>query len=170
LPDNKANRLVEWYSKEKVEDKLTLHTNDTFRKYAYSGAKTCFSGGAGLLSTAEDYAKFCQMLLNKGSFNGKRILSPKTVEMLYRNQIGNNFVWDRRDKYGLMSQIFISETAYGDNASTGSIMWGGMYCSEFTIDPKEDLILLVFTNVHPYAHYSDFVRKFKILVYQALEK
>jgi CubicO group peptidase (beta-lactamase class C family) len=170
LPDSKSNRLVELYSKDKIEDKLTLHTNDTYRKYAISGAKSYFSGGAGLLSTAEDYAKFCQMILNKGNFNGKRILGAKTVEMLYRNQIGENFVWDRKDKFGLFGQIFTSETAYGDNASTGSIMWGGMYCSEFTIDPKEDLILLVFTNVQPYAHYSDFVRKFRILVYQALEK
>jgi CubicO group peptidase (beta-lactamase class C family) len=170
LPDNKAPRLVELYSKAKLDDKLTLHTNETYRKYAISGAKTYFSGGAGLLSTAEDYAKFCQMILNKGSFNGKRILGEKTVDMFYRNQIGDGFVWDRKDKFGLMTQIISNETAYGDNASPNSLTWGGMYCSEYTIDPKEDLILLVFTNVHPYAHYSDFVRKFRILVYQALEK
>jgi CubicO group peptidase (beta-lactamase class C family) len=170
LPDSKANRLVELYSKGIVDDKLTLHTNNTYRNYATTGAKTYFSGGAGLISTAEDYAKLCQMILNKGSFNGKRILGAKTVDMLYRNYIGDNEVWDRKDKFSLGFEIFSPETAYGDNASTGSIMWGGMYCSEFTIDPKEDLILLVFTNVHPYAHYSDFVRKFRIAVYQALER
>lgn len=60
LPDNKANRLVELYSKAKVEDSLTLHSNETYRKYAVSGAKSYFSGGAGMVSTIEDYAKICQ--------------------------------------------------------------------------------------------------------------
>jgi CubicO group peptidase (beta-lactamase class C family) len=170
VPDSKANRLVELYSKGSVDDKLTLHTNNTYRNYAISGAKTYFSGGAGLISTAEDYAKLCQMILNKGSFNGKRILGAKTIDMLYRNYIGDNEVWERKDKFSLGFEIFSPETAYGDNATTGAITWGGMYCSEFTIDPKEDLILLVFTNIHPYAHYSDFVRKFRIAVYQALER
>lgn len=167
LPNEKASRLVELYSKARPEDKLTVHENETYRKYAVSGAKTYFSGGAGLLSTVEDYAKFCQFLLNKGEFNNKRLLSPSTVEMMGRNQIGNNFVWDRNDKFGLGLQIISEESHYGDNATPNSLTWGGMYCSEYTIDPKEEIIMLVFTNVHPYAHYSDIVRKFRILAYQA---
>ena len=50
----------------------------------------------------------------------------------------------------------------------GSLTWGGAYCSEYTIDPAEKLILLVFTNVSPYAYYGEFVRKFRILTYQAI--
>ncbi len=168
LPDAKASRLVELYSKAKIEDKLSVHTNETYRKYAISGAKSYFSGGAGLLSTIEDYAKLCQFLLNKGEFNGKRLLARSTVEMMARNQIGESFVWDRNDKFGLGLQIISPESHYGDNASPGSLTWGGMYCSEYTIDPKEETILLVFTNVQPYAHYSEIVRKFRILVYQAM--
>jgi CubicO group peptidase (beta-lactamase class C family) len=168
LPADKANRLVELYSKGSAEDKLTLHTNETYRKFAITGQKTYFSGGAGLVSTIQDYARICQFILNKGEFNGKRLLSKNTVELMSRNQIGESFVWDRQDKFGLGLQIITPESHYGDNASPGSLTWGGMYCSEYTIDPKEDLILLVFTNVHPYAHYSDIVRKFRILVYQAL--
>lgn len=168
LPADKANRLVELYSKGSTEEKLTLHTNDTYRKFAVTGQKTYFSGGAGLVSTVQDYAKICQFILNKGEFNGKRLLSRSTVDLMARNQIGDSFVWDRQDKFGLGLQIITPESHYGDNATPGSLTWGGMYCSEYTIDPKEDLILLVFTNVHPYAHYSDIVRKFRILVYQAL--
>lgn len=168
LPANKASRLVELYSKGTAEDKLTLHTNEIYRKFAVTGQKTYFSGGAGLVSTIQDYAKICQFILNKGEFNGKRLLSRSTVDLMSRNQIGESFVWDRQDKFGLGLQIITPESHYGDNASPGSLTWGGMYCSEYTIDPEEDLILLVFTNVHPYAHYSDIVRKFRILVYQAL--
>lgn len=168
LPDAKASRLVELYSKGNVNDKLSMHANETYRKYAISGERSYFSGGAGLLSTIEDYAKICQFILNKGEFNSKRLLARSTVEIMGRNQIGESFVWDRQDKFGLGLQIITPESHYGDNATAGSLTWGGMYCSEYTIDPKEETIMLVFTNVHPYAHYSEIVRKFRILVYQSM--
>lgn len=78
-------------------------------------------------------------------------------------------MWDRKDKFGLGMQLITENSRYGDQASPGSFGWGGMYCSEFTVDPKEQLIMVIFTNVQPYAYYSDFVRKFRIAVYQALE-
>jgi CubicO group peptidase (beta-lactamase class C family) len=169
LPDAKASRLVELYSKPSAEAPLTIGANNDYRFFATTGAKTYFSAGAGMVSTIEDYAKLCQMILNGGSFNNKQILGRKTVEMMGKNQIGDNEVWERQDKFGLGLQIFTNESHHGDNASTGSLSWGGMYCSEYTIDPKENLILLVFTNVHPYAHYNEFVRKFRMGVYQALQ-
>lgn len=169
LPDTKASRLVELYSKSSMDKPLTLHTNEAYRHSSTTGAKTYFSGGAGLISTAEDYAKFAQMLFNGGLFNNQRVLGRKTVEMMLRNQIGAAEVWDRKDKFGLGMQLITENSRYGDQASPGSFGWGGMYCSEFTVDPKEQLIMVIFTNVQPYAYYSDFVRKFRIAVYQALE-
>ena len=169
LPDSKASRLVELYSKSSMDKPLTVHTNNDYRNFATSGAKTYFSGGAGLTSSVADYATFCQMLLNYGTFNNHRILGRKTVEMMLRNQIGRAEVWDRKDKFGLGFQLITEGSHYGSQASPGSYTWGGMYCSEFTIDPKEELIMLIFTNVHPYAYYGDFVKKFRIGVYQALE-
>ncbi|GAB3991058.1 serine hydrolase domain-containing protein [Spirosoma daeguense] len=169
LSENKANRLVELYSKASMDKPLSLHTNEVYRNSATSGAKTYFSGGAGLISSVEDYAKFCQMLLNGGTFNNKRILGRKTIELMRRNQIGAAEVWDRKDKFGLGFQLITENSRYGDQATPGSFTWGGMYCSEFTIDPKEELIMLIFTNVQPYAYYGDFVKKFRIAVYQALE-
>ena len=169
LPDSKASRLVELYSKESMDKPLTLHANSDYRNFATSGARTYFSGGAGLVSSAENYARFCQMMLNGGTFNNHRIISRKTVDMMLRNQIGKAEVWDRQDKFGLGFQLITENSHYGDLATPGSYTWGGMYCSEFTIDPKEELILLIFTNVHPYAYYGDFVKKFRIGVYQALE-
>lgn len=168
LPDSKKERLVELYSKERENTPLKLSENEDYRNFAISGAKTYFSGGAGLVSTIEDYAKFCQFILNGGVFNGVRLLSPNTVAMMVRNQIGSSFVWDRNDKFGLGFQIIGGESHYGDNATPNSLTWGGMYCSEFTIDKEKELVLLVFTNITPFAHYGDFVRKFRIAVYQAL--
>lgn len=169
LPANKAGRLVELYAKGSADKPLTLSDNADNRTYPIAGAKTYFTGGAGLVSTIDDYARFCQMLLNGGQFNGRRVLARKTVEMLLRNEIGESEVWDRQDKFGLGFQLITDRSHYGDQATPGAFTWGGAYCSEYTIDPKEDLIMLVFTNVQPYAHYSEFVRKFRMAVYQALE-
>jgi CubicO group peptidase (beta-lactamase class C family) len=169
LPTGKTNRLVELYSKDKGSDPLTVHSIQQYRDYPVTGARTYFGGGAGMVSTVEDYAKFCQMLLNQGEFNGKRLLSRATIALLMRNQIHDNEVWDREDKFGLGLQIFSDHSHYGDNATPGAVMWGGYFCSEYTIDPKEDLILLAFTNVQPFSHGSDFLRKFRILVYAALK-
>ncbi|RYZ38510.1 MAG: class A beta-lactamase-related serine hydrolase, partial [Sphingobacteriales bacterium] len=169
LPANKASRLVELYSKGSTEKPLTVHENNAYRSFAVEGAKTYFSGGAGLVSTVEDYAKFCQMMLNGGSFNNKRILGRKTVEMMLRNQISEAKINAYNDKFGLGFQVTTPESSYSDVTSPGTVGWGGMYCSEYTIDPKENLILLVFTNVQPYAYSTEFRRKFKIAVYQALE-
>ncbi|MEX6686042.1 serine hydrolase domain-containing protein [Danxiaibacter flavus] len=169
LPENKARRLVELYSKNNPADKLTVNSNNDYRNFSISGARTYFSGGAGIVSTIRDYANLCQMILNKGSFNHAQILGRKTVEMMEKNQIGDLEVWDRKDKFGLGLQIITAESHYGDNASPGSLTWGGMYCSEYTIDTKEDLILLVYTNIQPFAQYGEFVKKFRNVVYQALK-
>jgi CubicO group peptidase (beta-lactamase class C family) len=169
LPESKADRLVELYSKPKRDAPLTLHENMTFRKFPVSGARTYFSGGAGLVSTVEDYARFSQMILNGGAFNGKQLLARSTLNLMGTNQMGDLRVWNRGDTFGFGLEITQAGSRYSDLTTPGSLSWGGMYCSEFTIDPHEDLILLVFTNVQPYAHFEEFLRKCRVLVYQALE-
>jgi CubicO group peptidase (beta-lactamase class C family) len=169
LPSAKVNRLVELYSLPGTNSQLKVSDSEIARKAAISGAQTLYLGGAGLVSTVENYARICQLILNGGEFNGVRLLSRKTVELMARNQIGALTIWDRQDKFGLGLQIFTENSRYGDQASAGSLSWGGAYCSEYTIDPKEDLIMLVFTNVLPYTYASDFIHKFRVLAYQALQ-
>ncbi len=169
LPKEKSERLVELYSKEKRSDPITVSTNDTFRLYPVAGAQTYFTAGAGMVSTALDYAKFCQMLLNGGMFNNKRILGKNTIELMTRNNIGNSEVWDRKDKFGLGFEIISENSTYADLASPGFYGWGGAYCSDYLIDPKEEIVLQLFTNILPYAYGGEFNRKLKILIYQALE-
>jgi CubicO group peptidase (beta-lactamase class C family) len=169
LPSDKKDRLVELYSKEKKDQPITVSANDTFRLYPVAGAQTYFTAGAGMVSTALDYAKFCQMLLNGGTFNNKRILGRKTIELMTRNHIGTSEVWDRKDKFGLGFEIISERSTYADLASPGSFGWGGAYCSDYLIDPKEEIVLQLFTNILPYAYGGEFNRRLKILIYQALE-
>ena len=168
LPPAKAPRLVELYAKPEADKPMTLSDNDSNRNFAVKGTQTYYAGGAGLVGPIEDYAKLCQLILNGGTLNGKRLLGTKTVEMMTQNQIGDLEVWDRSDHFGYGLQIITDHSRYGDQATPGALTWGGAYCSEYTIDPKEDLIMLVYTNIHPYAHYADFVRKFRVAVYQSM--
>ncbi|MEO0734998.1 MAG: serine hydrolase, partial [Bacteroidota bacterium] len=168
LPENKHDRLVTLYSKNTTDGPLTVHENETYRNFAVSGAQHYYSGGAGSVGTIEDYAIFCQLMLNRGTFNGHRLLSPKTVDFMTRNHIGEHEVWSRRDKFGMGFMIITPGSRYGDLSTPGAYKWGGMYCSEYTIDPAEDLVLLFYTNVHPIPQYGEVVRKFRNLVYQAL--
>ncbi|HVG16350.1 MAG TPA: serine hydrolase domain-containing protein [Chitinophagaceae bacterium] len=169
LPNEKKERLVELYSKEKKNDPITVSANDTFRLYPVAGAQTYFTAGAGMVSTALDYAKFCQMLLNGGTFNNNRVLGKSTIELMTQNHIGNLEVWDRKDKFGLGFEIISDASTYADLASPGSFGWGGAYCSDYLIDPKEEIVLQLFTNILPYAYGSEFNRKLKILIYEALK-
>ena len=168
LPRNKYERLVKLYSKAQPDDPLTLHENVTYQKFPTSGAQSYFSGGAGSVGTIDDYARFCQLMLNRGELNGVRLLAPKTVDFMTRNQIGDLKVWDRQDGFGIGFQVGSEDSRYLDMATPGSYTWGGMYLSEYTIDPTEELVMLFYTNVHPISQYSEICRKFRILVYQAL--
>ncbi len=168
LPAAKQARLVKLYSKLSERGPLTLHENETYRDFAVRGAQTYFSGGAGSVGTIDDYARFCQMMLQRGTYGNHRFLAPKTVDLMLRNQIGSAEVWDRKDKFGLGFQLITPQSAYAGPASPGAFTWGGMYLSEYTIDPQEDLVMLLYTNVHPIPQYGEIVKKFRVVVYGAL--
>jgi CubicO group peptidase (beta-lactamase class C family) len=162
LPPSKSGRLV----KVITEDRNRHLVNMTPEMVNYPLIKgTYYSGGAGLSSTVKDYAVFLQMLLNKGEYNGKRLLSRRTVELITANQIGDLNVG--RDKFGLGFQI---TTAYGQarlGVSEGSFAWGGYFGTIYWADPKERLVCLMFVQQSPLRH-PEIQDKFRALVYQAL--
>ena len=168
LPPDKVDRLVTLFSKDSSEAPLEVSTNETYQDFARSGAQTYYLGGAGLVSTAADYAKLCQVIVKGGAYQGVRLLNPLTVQRMIRNQIEDLEVWDRRDKFGYGLMEITPNSRYGDLAPVGSVTWGGAYCSEYTIDFENDLVMQVYTNVMPFALYSEFVRKYRVLVYEAL--
>ena len=164
LPKGEEKRLVTLYQKDK-NTPLKPNSSQLYQTYSYAGAQTLFSGGAGLTGTIEDYAKFCQMILNGGEFNGKRILGRKTVELMCRNQVK-----DLRGEigFGLAFDDFRQQYIHETIASEGSLRWGGMFGTDYVIDPKEDLILLFYINLQPNNTGTDFKVLFHNLVYQAL--
>jgi len=164
VPNDQQSRMVTLYQKE-ADTALMPNPSELFQTYPYAGAQTLFSTGAGLSGTVEDYAKFCQMILNGGEFNGKRILGRKTVELMRRNQVK-----DLRGEigFGLAFDDFRSEYIHESIASEGSLRWGGMFGTDYIIDPKEDLILLFYINLQPNNTGKDFKVMFHNLVYQAI--
>ena len=164
LPKGSENRMVTLYQKDK-NSVLTPNPSQLYQTYPYSGAQTLFSTGAGLSGTIEDYAKFCQMILNGGEFNGKRILGRKTVELMCKNQVK-----DLRGEigFGLAFDDFRTEYTHESIASEGSMRWGGMFGTDYIIDPTEDLILIFYINLQPNNTGQDFKVLFHNLVYQAL--
>ena len=170
LPKDKEKRLVTLFRKERTDATLTVQEEPLYQNFARQGERTFYSGGAGLVSTAADYAKIGQLILNEGVYQGTRLLSPFTVRLMTRNQIGDLEVWDRHDKFGFGLQIITPDSRYGDLAPPGALTWGGLYCSEYTIDPANELVMQVYTNVYPFAHYSELVRTYRVLVYGAMIK
>ncbi|MCA0363672.1 MAG: beta-lactamase family protein [Bacteroidetes bacterium] len=141
LPNAKADRLVKVHTKT---DGKWKHFTDTFYDVDYpaKGAKAFFSGGAGLSSTAKDYATFLQMYLNGGEVNGNRILSRTTVEHIMQNQTGTLFGGEKSARdYGLAFGIINKNgVASAGQGGEGTFDWGGYFNTAYFADPKEKII------------------------------
>jgi CubicO group peptidase (beta-lactamase class C family) len=129
------------------------------------GPRRSFSGGAGLLSTARDYARFLQMLLNGGALDGARVLSPKTVALMATNQTGTLFS-PTGQGFGLGFRVLEQPGAAGRIESVGTYGWGGAYGSTYEVDPQEHLVLVFMIQLLPSR--SSVPAQFPMLVYQAL--
>ena len=164
LPKEKHARLVTLYqSKDGVVAKINGNIYDGVNPQYPTLAGKYFSGGAGLSSTVEDYAKFLQLFLNKGEYNGVRLLSRKTVELMLTNQIQPPIT----NQFGLGFGLETEKNDYQNMYSVGSFSWGGAFNSHYWADPKEKLVGMIFTNMYasPYWSIGD---RFKVLTYQAI--
>lgn len=168
VPPSKANRLASVYTEDSLHH--IIKWSHTFRHidpdYPLMDKKY-FSGGAGLSSTAFDYAVFMQMLLNGGIYNGHRILSPRSVEMMTSPQL--DFLYNGSDNFGLGFGITSAKSAARNARSEGSFAWGGYYGTTYWADPKTHLVCLIMTQHTPNTH-GDLAAKFEALVYASLNK
>lgn len=130
------------------------------------GPRVSFSGGAGLLSTAKDYARFLQMMLNGGSLDGKRVLSRKSVELMTVDHL-NGIPFRAGQGFGLGFSVVTDLGARGQPGSVGEFGWGGAYHSTYWVDPQEGLVVVYLTQLIP-ADGLDEHSKLRALVYQAL--
>jgi CubicO group peptidase (beta-lactamase class C family) len=124
-----------------------------------------YGGTHGLLSTADDYYKFCRMLLNGGSWDGRQYLSPKTVELMTMNHLGE-LEREPGEGFGLGFGVTIDVAATRQPGSIGQYYWSGAYSTYFFVDPQEELIAILMLQLQPYSEY--YSKKFRQMVYQTL--
>ena len=138
-------------------------TIDTYKQ----SMRTVAMGGADIYSTAYDYARFLQMLLNGGTLDGARILGRKTVEMINR-PLSNLFsLEDKNTAMGLSVGVVVDDRLNYEHHSTGSYFWGGYFYTSYWVDPKEKLIGVIMNQINPST--SRLNDKFHQLVYSALD-
>jgi CubicO group peptidase (beta-lactamase class C family) len=168
VPPAKADRLATVYSATpngKVERAPTAGTMASQGAYV-EGPRKSFSGGAGIVSTALDYARFLQMMLNGGELEGARILGRKSVELMTVDHIGA-LETDLGVGFGLGFSVLKDVGLRGTPGSVGEYGWGGAYHSTYWVDPKEQLVVVYFTQLLPNAGLDDHA-KLRALLYQAI--
>lgn len=187
LPESKDSRLSVVYSqcdnkllrayedvapKFEWDDKEKCTGNNQTQGHYLNGPRVSFSGGAGLLSTSADYAIFLQMMLNNGVYDGTRILSRKSVELMTANHLDGDhykdvkFPWDWGVGFGLGFSVTTDSGDRGVLGSEAEYGWGGAYHSSYWVDPKENLVVVYFTQVAPIN--LDDHQKLRNLIYQAI--
>lgn len=169
LPIEKSFRLAVLYGETATGrlERLPNISKGYNVNFPVVGAKSYFSGGSGLSSTVEDYAKFCQMILNGGSFSGKQILSAESVKEMTTNQIGTLNVG--KNKFGLGFEIATAD-GLKNGAKVGKLSWGGIFNTMFWIDPERKSIAILMTQVYPSVHSNQLYNQFEQLVNDALDR
>ena len=165
LPPEKAARLAAVYKSDGNGGLVKAEAGAKGQGHYVEGPRKSFAGGAGLLSTARDYARFLEMLRRGGELDGTRLLSPATVALMTSNQVGTLFGTDGSG-FGLGFQTTDRPGAGGNPRAPGSFGWGGAYQTNYHVDPANELVVVIMTQHLP--GLMDSGTRFNNLVYQAL--
>jgi CubicO group peptidase (beta-lactamase class C family) len=171
VPDNKVDRLATAYTyydgkglqrfpETPIAEGPFVYSAD----YPYKGPKKLFSGGAGLVSSVPDYARFCQMILDGGKVGSTRLISRKTLELMSHDQIGRI---DNNMGFGIGFGVDGAKGPLQEIGSEGSLGWGGFFYTLFKIDPKEQMIIIFMGQLHPTGDLT-LDREVHTLAYQAI--
>ena len=153
LPKSKLDRFAALYRPD-AHGKIELAEAPTADSRFVAEPHTYFSGAGGLVSTARDYFRFHQMMLNGGELDGARILGRKTVELMTANHTGDKGIWLAGPGYGFgLGYAVVTDLGpSGTPRSEGSYYWGGAFGTIFWVDPSEELIGILMEQVRPYTH------------------
>ena len=166
LPRAERERLATVYALVDGELERAPEEGSAGQGAFVEGPRKSFSGGAGLLSTATDYARFLQMILNRGELDGARILSPTTVELMSVDHLGD-IVFRPGSGMGLGFSVLEDVGLRGTPGSIGELGWGGAYHTTYWIDPIEALVVVHLTQLIPAGDVDD-QNKVRTLIYQAI--
>ena len=164
LPESKVGRFTPVYGADE-NGKLRLIEPSADNPYV-KGPRKCYAGGAGLLATAENYARFLQMLLDGGELQGVRVLGPKSVELMTVDHVGSLYSGGSQG-FGLGFWVTEKLGRTGLPGSVGAFGWGGAYYTTYWVDPVEKLVAVFMTQLLP-AGAIDLQGKFKAMVYQSI--
>ena len=168
LPEEKSDRLMTVYSASPNGLVRTPNASAMVGQGGYlKGPRKSFSGGAGMLSTAHDYARFLLAMQNGGELDGKRILSPKSVQLMTVNHTGELFSWSGGTGFGLGFSVVLDLGARGTPGTVGEFAWGGAYHTSYWVDPAEELVVVYMTQVIPAGDIDD-QAMLRNLVYSAI--
>ena len=169
LPESAKSRFAKVYNSEGEQ---IVEAKDPRIVGEFLSQPTMFSGGGGLISTAKDYLKFCEMLRGKGKFEGKRIVSGKTIKTMTQNQLPAAAypisIIEKQEGvgFGLGVSVVTEITEFSDTAHVGEYCWDGIASTHFWISPKDDLIVIALSQNMPFSHQlRDVLRP---IVYEAL--
>ena len=162
VPEDKMDRFAKNYT---YDEEGALIVQDGGATSPYASKSRMQSGGAGLVSTAGDYLRFSQMMLNGGVLDGVRLLSPKTVELMVENHLEDEYEPGRGFGLGFSVVTDIADTQ--TLGSVGTFWWAGLANTYFIIDPDEDLIAMMWTQIFSNGPF-DLRDDFHIGVYQSI--
>lgn len=175
VPEDKLNRFMEYY--QYMDDTQTMEPctwQHLGLSYFWKQPPAFESGGAGLVSTIDDYAKFAQMMCNGGTYNGVRILGRKTVEYMTSNHLTEKqlkrYDWDTLYGYGYgcLMRVMMDTGVHGSNGSKGEFGWDGWMGSYVFMDPVENLIMIYVIQKCGGNGYRN-VARLRNIVYAAVE-
>lgn len=170
LPESKNDRLVKVHMQDSIKKWSAVSVYQSFNSdYPIVGTRTLCSGGGGLSSTALDYAIFLQMLLNNGVYNGKRFLSRPTVDLLTEsNQIGDLWGGEKGEShFSLGFSVINPAGVFRGNGSAGRFSWGGAFNTNYWVDPKEQIIIVLMKQTFGFNDPSESI--FTRMVYQSID-
>ena len=157
IPEEKREQLSELYTMDENGKLIIVSDPNMEKNFGSAKPPKLLLGGAGLISTLNDYETFCRMLLNKGELNGKRILSEKASEMIMTNQYPKEMKTNSQMGHGLSGMV---------NLDTGEYNWGGAAATSFWINPTDSLILICYTQL--FGSPTSYATEFKATLDKAL--
>lgn len=178
VPDQKVGRFAASYGRNSRKELVLVDDPETS---TYRTPPTMLSGGGGLVSTTNDYVRFCKMLVNGGELDGRRILSRRTVELMATNHLPANGQLSDFALAGSYGEVGFAGMGFGLTMSVnlgpaatqlvgpgGDFMWGGAASTAFWVDPVEDLTVVFMTQLLPSGTFN-FRDQLKAIVYGAIE-
>ena len=174
VPTNKMDRLAAIYRRDPEGG---LMPGGDMGEYRVPGERRMESGGGGLVSTVGDYLTFCDMLLNKGVHGGVRLLGRKTVELMTTNHLPGDMAGMGQTQFsessyqgigfGLGFSVMLDPAKAQILGTPGEYAWGGAASTAFWVDPVEQMIVIVMTQLIPSSTYP-IRRELRVLSYQTV--